>query len=603
MYTQFFRLNCKPFGVSPDPRFFYCGQGFAETLAALSAHFRDAGGMIVLTGGVGAGKTTVLNHMARNFPLLCYNKPALNIKEISRNIAENLGISEDGSDLSVLGRQLSAYQKKSSLEKRHEIFAFDDAHEYAGQVLLDLVRLQDAVMENGGRFTIVLAGDEALVGKIARLDLKKKAGHISYYTVENLAPKSAKAMVDHRLNIAGSSLLKVFSPDAIDEIYGCSKGIPRIINNICELSLIFSFNKQEKIVSVASIRMAARNIVNLDYSMASCEINKASRQSKKILPNRVAGNSYLPERKRFFVKTGWACSFFMALLVMGLTHQTLQDKTPRETAVEDRANASNNPESLLLPGPVGAAHDYDKEKVKPHAIALDDGLPDAVMGNWEPDKAPETEKDPDTVAQSKALAALLDFHEKKLAAIPKKNRLEIPAEKKSAGIIAQQPESPVSPKPTEKAGLLAKKKTERSAEKANFLKRRSEFKESVSVQPPQPLKLETNMALSKAIKNNDIGLVRQLLMQGADPDSTNEENLPLLIAACQQGCLGIAKLLLEKGASTEVKDQLGETALMKSVWDGSDKIVFFAPGLWRRCKSKKCRWLFFSFICRDHRPP
>ncbi len=594
MYTQFFGLTCKPFGVSPDPRFLYCGSRLKQTLAAMSSRFQYPGGVIVLTGEVGSGKTTVLNHMARNYPLLCYKKPALSIKKIFRNINEKLGLSGDFPDLPALSCQIAVSQNKSSTEKSYKIFAFDEVHNYPDQVVMDLVRLQDAVGKNGGKFTIILVGDEELVGKIARLDLENKVGHISYYTVENLDLKSVRAMIDHRLHIAGSSLLTVFGPGCIDEIYRFSEGVPRLVNNICELSLIMSFTKQEEIVSRESVITAARKIVNLDGSMPSSKqqkTNNKEKQSKKAVPDPVLKDNRLPEKKNFFAKVEWACSILIALLFLGLTYQPFRTKALQEIAVDSDAGhhetlGGQQDQSHKLPD---LGHSLVLETY-PEAISINEpetpiihiredspdnttGLPDVAMQNRKPVNPPEMEKTLDTIAQSKMLATLSDFHEKKLPVIPKKNKSEPPAKKKNTNIIARQSEPSVPQQATKKAVILAKKKTERSSAETNVLKKRPEFKEPVSVQPPQQLKLGTNVALSKAIKNNDTALVRHLLMQGNDPNSANEKNLPLLIVACQQGYLEIAKLLLEKGASTAAKNQLGETALMKSVWNGNKKMV------------------------------
>lgn len=632
MYTKFFKLSCKPFDVSPNPRFFYLNPPLKEILNTIHQNFSEPMAFIALTGGIGTGKTTFLNHLNQQFRMLSFSQPMFSPQEVFLAIKERLEVPSDSENPYVLGSIIAKQQKDLPGQKRYVVLAFDEAQSFSGKVLTSLRHLQDAVAKTGGKLPVLLSGHEELVSKISKLKFKPEIeNHIFYYKIENFNFQDMQFMIDYRLKIAGSSLLNVFSQGAIEEVYKHSNGVPRLVNTICDLSLMTSFGKDQNIIFADTVFEAAGHILNLQgesplsssadpvvKAAESIKIPASSQPPDQRISSNDGADTHPGKRTPPFRLVKIAASVFLVLLMVGLSSRFLYKKTldkndfdisPIEqkmlenlpakkdvslglgyTPVSDITSQHNN--SAGEQASAVPVFNGSKEKVPIEYSQVDDDmLSEPGKGDMSfemilsdrPASLPIEKNGPNPVETA----------EDNDIALSKQNQAiqELPAPEQTVAdkIIQKQiaqikavPEQVNPEKVTLEQTIPEPKATEQVIqEQTAKIKAVPEQKKTLdtglitlkSDKPKEQPKPQFNKELSGAIQKNDIALVNQLLAQGIDPDSTDEMGSPLLLKTAEMGNLEIFNALLKKGADINATDHDGDTPLMKAAWMGSSHVV------------------------------
>ena len=246
MYAEFYGLKELPFALTPDPRFIYFTPSHTEVMANLHYGIESGKGLVVVTGEVGTGKTTILRWMMQRLDrtvLVAYIfNPRLSVPEFYQHVATLLDVQkwETKSELLIeLGRKL---------EERHSrglrtVLIIDEAQGLSPHVLEEIRLLSNFESDTAKHLQIVLTGQPELRDVLNNPDLRQLKQRIALRCVIKPLPnvEETDRYITSRLLVAGAENTDVFSPEAVDYIYRCSAGIPRNVNNLCDNALLAGY--------------------------------------------------------------------------------------------------------------------------------------------------------------------------------------------------------------------------------------------------------------------------------------------------------------------------------------------------------------------------
>lgn len=266
MYTNFFGLNEKPFAITPDPRYLFMSERHGEGLAHLVYGVTESGGFIQLTGEVGTGKTTLVRTLLGQMPsevdVALILNPQLTALEFLSAICEELGIAlpEDKNSSKALVDALNTHLLKSHARGRRTILLVDEAQNLSVGVLEQLRLLTNLETAKQKLLQIVLIAQPELRDLLAQPNLRQLAQRITgRYHLEPLTRDEAARYIDHRLKVAGG-LGEVFDQGAKREVYRLSRGIPRLVNVICDRALLGAYSLELRKVNRKIVRRAAAEV-------------------------------------------------------------------------------------------------------------------------------------------------------------------------------------------------------------------------------------------------------------------------------------------------------------------------------------------------------
>jgi general secretion pathway protein A len=271
LYAEFYGLKELPFALTPDPRFIYFTPSHTEVMANLHYGIESGKGLVVVTGEVGTGKTTILRWMMQRLDrtvLVAYIfNPRLSVPEFYQHIAALLEIQkwETKSELLMeLGR---------CLESRHArglrtVLIIDEAQGLSLHVLEEIRLLSNFESDTAKQLQIVLTGQPELREVLNNPDLRQLKQRIALRCVIKPLPNAEETerYITSRLLVAGAEVTNIFSPDAIDYIFRCSEGIPRTVNNLCDNALLSGFAAGERTIGRTIIEDVAETFDMLPRS-------------------------------------------------------------------------------------------------------------------------------------------------------------------------------------------------------------------------------------------------------------------------------------------------------------------------------------------------
>jgi len=263
MYTAYFGLREKPFTIAPDPRYLYMSAQHQEALAHLLYGLQCDGGFVLLTGEVGTGKTTVcrrlLNELPEQADLAVIFNPKLTVQELLETVCDELHIPRPAAaSVKTLVDRLNARLLETNAAGRKTVLIIDEAQNLSADVLEQLRLLTNLETNDRKLLQIILLGQPELRTILSRPDMRQLAQRITAsFHLGALSCAEVAAYVQHRLEVAGCDR-PVFSTAALRRICRLSRGIPRLVNLICDRALLGAYTRNLGVVDRAIVRQAAR---------------------------------------------------------------------------------------------------------------------------------------------------------------------------------------------------------------------------------------------------------------------------------------------------------------------------------------------------------
>jgi general secretion pathway protein A len=265
MYNTFFMLQTSPFGTSPDPRFLYMMPHTREALACLEYGISARKGFTVLTGEVGTGKTTLLRRALASFSgrkvstSFVFN-PRLDVMDFLEFVLTDFGIVPATRTKSGMLLQLNRWLIERFRMEETCVVVVDEAQNLSWELLEEIRLLTNLETSSEKLLQIVLSGQPELEEKLRHPSVRQLRQRVSLWCrTQALTESQTHAYVAERLRIAGASW-PLFSNEALDLVHRASRGIPRIINLLCEHSLIVAYVEQVQQVTATIVEGVAAEL-------------------------------------------------------------------------------------------------------------------------------------------------------------------------------------------------------------------------------------------------------------------------------------------------------------------------------------------------------
>jgi len=251
VYKSFFGLRVLPFGASPDPRFLCMMPQIREALACLQYGIAARKGFVVMTGEVGTGKTTLLKTVLSTFSrdrvssAFVFN-PRLDVLDFLEFVLTDFGIPPKTRTKSGMLLQLNRWLIERYRNKGLCVIVVDEAQNLSWELLEEIRLLTNLETSSEKLLQIVLSGQPELEEKLRDPSVRQLRQRISIWCrTQQLTAEQTQAYITERLRIAGATQ-PAFAPDAVQLVHHYSRGIPRIINLICEHAMISAYVEQIK---------------------------------------------------------------------------------------------------------------------------------------------------------------------------------------------------------------------------------------------------------------------------------------------------------------------------------------------------------------------
>jgi general secretion pathway protein A len=264
MYQHHFGLAEAPFSIAPDPRYLYLSQRHEEALAHLLYGVNAGGGFVLLTGEVGAGKTTICRCLLQQIPASCdvayvFN-PKLTVEELLSTICVEFGIAcpAGNNSIKVYVDCINAYLLDAHAKGRHTVLIIDEAQKLSADVLEQMRLLTNLETDQRKLLQIILIGQPELVAMLERPELLQLSQRIvASFHLGPLTRPEVAAYVQHRLEVSGAKR-QLIPARLMGRLYRLSGGVPRLINLLCDRALLGAYTQGKEQVDAATLSQAAR---------------------------------------------------------------------------------------------------------------------------------------------------------------------------------------------------------------------------------------------------------------------------------------------------------------------------------------------------------
>lgn len=288
MYNHFFGLIEKPFSLAASPRYLYLGKSHKSALTFLKYGLVDRSGIILMTGEIGAGKTTLTRYLLDKLKRL----NALDVIEIPNTslvedtlvnaILHELNVELEGTETAAMQvRILNDYLQRQHKRDKRVLLVLDEAQSLPDSTLQEIRMLSNLQSGEDILLQILLIGQSELRRRIMERSKTYLAQRIAVSChLASLEPAEARPYIEHRLSVAGhQDPSKLFSDEAVEMIHEASAGVPRVMNILCNLALIYAFADESKTIGATAIKEVIKDRMESGlplYEKANADFGKGA---------------------------------------------------------------------------------------------------------------------------------------------------------------------------------------------------------------------------------------------------------------------------------------------------------------------------------------
>jgi len=259
MYEAFYGFSGKPFQLSPDPEFFFGSRGHRRAMAYLEYGLHQAEGFIVVTGEVGAGKTTLVQQLLRRLPVnnvvpVQVVTTQLEAEDLVRIVASSFGLPTDSTDKATLLIRLEQYLRQLHAEGRRALLIVDEAQNLGARAIEELRMLSNFQIGTKATLQSFLLGQPELRDTMQRPEMRQlKQRIIAAYHLGPLDRAETRQYIEHRLKHVGWTNDPAFAQGAFERIFAITGGIPRRINSLTDRLLLNGFLGEKHVLGEADV--------------------------------------------------------------------------------------------------------------------------------------------------------------------------------------------------------------------------------------------------------------------------------------------------------------------------------------------------------------
>jgi type II secretory pathway predicted ATPase ExeA len=257
MYTEHFELEFKPFNLVPDPSFLYLSPNHKKAMTLLEYGLMSHAGFTVVTGEIGAGKTTLIRSLLQRIDEDCIigliNNTHESFGDLMQWVLDALEVESTATDNAGRYRDYINFVIAKHAEGKRVVLIVDEAQNLSLKSLEELRLLSNVNIDADIFLQLILTGQPQLIDKLNEPDLEQFAQRIGVeFHLKTLDFAQTQKYIEHRLKVAGAKR-KIFTFKACAVIYCLSEGTPRKINNLCDFALVYAFSDDKKTVQVETV--------------------------------------------------------------------------------------------------------------------------------------------------------------------------------------------------------------------------------------------------------------------------------------------------------------------------------------------------------------
>lgn len=265
MYTEFYGLKESPFNITPDPRFLFMSERHLEAFNHLFFGIQERKGFIQVTGEVGAGKTTLcralLEQLGPEYKTALILNPSLTATQLLRSILGELGLPNRGNDRARFLERLNKFLLEQVEEGGEVVLLIDEAQDLSKDLLEQVRLLSNLETDKQKLLQIVLLGQPELRAKLDDPSLTQLRQRITVrYHLTPLDRFETEHYIRHRIEVAGGNSRPSFDRGAVRAVYRYAKGIPRLINAVCDKTLLAGFVDGTDQLEARHVKRAVREL-------------------------------------------------------------------------------------------------------------------------------------------------------------------------------------------------------------------------------------------------------------------------------------------------------------------------------------------------------
>lgn len=258
MYESFFGLSEKPFSLNPDPGFLYLGRDHSRALSMLEFGLASETGVVVITGEIGSGKTTLvralLNQLDDGYTVGLITNTHKAFGELIHWVSMAFGLEHEGRDKVGLYNQFVEFMIAEYAAGRRVVIIVDEAQNMSADTLEELRVISNINADKDIVMQLVLVGQPELRETLAQPRMKQFVQRISsYFYLKPLNLHETREYIEHRLKTAGARG-RIFDYEAVYLIHQNSEGVPRVVNTLCHLACTYAYAEQTKKITGDLVR-------------------------------------------------------------------------------------------------------------------------------------------------------------------------------------------------------------------------------------------------------------------------------------------------------------------------------------------------------------